>query len=74
MPDTDIAAELARIRAVLAVHQKDIDDLKDRRPEPLPKIHWKIQLALAAVVLIVGSLMAYEYGQLLTSITDQIPR
>ena len=73
MKQADITQELKDIKKTLKEHGQRLEELSQGGIVMPRKHHWRVMLAMAALVLFAGSIAAYQYYRVLQSIIDQYP-
>ncbi len=73
MNQAEITQELKDIKKTLKEHGRKLEELSCSGAPTPRKHHWKIVLAMVAIVLFAGSFAAYQYYRVLRSIIDQYP-
>ena len=73
MKQANIAQELKDIQKTLKEHGRRLEELSQSGTAVPRRHHWKVMLAMAALVLFAGSIAAYQYYRVLQSIIDQYP-
>ena len=73
MNQAKIAQELKEIKKTLKRHEQKLEEFSLSGTLVPRKHHWRVMLAMAALVLFAGSFAAYQYYRVLRSIIDQYP-